>query len=489
MPIRKVTAERAALTSYYGKIFIQRSPLAKNNYTAWLAKVIRATGLDAKDDRVTAVQFGSNDLPKKELPRDYSALTQALTKFTSGDYTFFLDYKNREKAFTPELTKKAEKNNRVVCGSDSNKNLLTMDANGTIYLFKDNKFEPLGKLLDVIGGEWGRIPSDYAEMMIFGKRVPMALILGYYNGLTKLLKSLKAEVRTEPANQRSFAAEDELMLQFKDEKMYVKKTDPVIALTLQGLAALNKTSRLYNLSEFDKKDVYGPMLSSGFGITQMHIRELDLIYELFLDPITIDVLKEMKEPTDVIPLMRRCIELIATDAHPDEADRNFMRRRGLERISGFVYKAMVGAIREQRNKPNPSIHPVYMGPRDVWMAVNEDPTVQLVKELNPIHTLKEQEAVSLSGEGGRSAVSLVKKSRVFHQTDVGQIAEATPDSGKVGVRTSMPPNAKLSNLYGMTGKFDFEKDGSTSVMSTTALLMPASNHDDGKLKYYYYMPS
>lgn len=467
------------MTSYFGKLFIQRSPKAVDNYTKWLANTIRKAGLDQSDDRIKDIQFGKQDLPKVKLPREYSAVMPSVTKFVTRDKTFYFEYAKRDIAFTPEAVKKAEKNGMVVCGSTAARNLLTMDEGGNIYEIVDGKPVVLGPFLEVIGGNWGKVPMDYAEVMIFGKRVPLALILGYYQGLRKTLRDIKAKYRTEPSNQRSTAAPDEFMIQFEDERLYIKDNDPEVVMLMQGLARGNKHNRIFKIADYERPDVYGPLMAE-YGITQSHIRELDLINDLFLDPITIDILKEMKEPTELLPLFYRCVSLITSDEAPDEADRAFMRRRGLERVSGMVYKAMVGAMREQRNKPNPTQHPVYMGPRDVWMQVNADPTVQLVKQLNPMHAIKEQAAVSMSGEGGRSAVSLVKKSRVFHHSDIGQIAESTPDSGKVGIRTYMPANPKISNLYGMTGEFDFEEDGSTSVLSTTGLTMPAINHDDGK---------
>ena len=42
----------------------------------------------------------------------------------------------------------------------------------------------------------------------------------------------------------------------------------------------------------------------------------------------------------------------------------------------------------------------------------------------------------------------------------------------------MSGNSKVKNLRGLYEEFDFKRDGSTSVLSTTALVMPGMTHDD-----------
>jgi hypothetical protein len=483
IPIRKVSPVRAALTSYMGKLFIQRSPIVRDNYNAWLTRTIAEAALNAMDNRITNQQFGENPLPMLDLPRDYTALMRTMTRFDSNGFTFYFNYTGRSAFFGPDAVKANETNGRVILAvsterTDNKYRYLSIDNNGVVY--EDGKYR--GGFLDVVGRNWGTPPKDVAEILVFGKRVPIVFVLGYYVGLEKLLKHLKANYRTVPANVRisdTGITAYEQVVRFKDVNLVVDCRDPVVSMLVAGLNVQSAIIKLYNLTDFNRTDVYGPIFKS-LGAAKHHLVELDLIFELFIDPITKEILQEMREPTDLISLMLKAVWLIRNDNYSEETDPKMQRRRGAERIAGFVYTQMVKAIREQRNKPDPSNHPVAMGPRDVWAQLVQDPTVQLVKELNPIHTLKEQEAVSLSGEGGRQAQTLVKRSRVFHQNDLGSISEATPDSGKVGIRTYMTANAKTKNLRGLHADLDLAVDGSTSCISTNALLLPCLMNDDPK---------
>ncbi|AXH70766.1 RNA polymerase beta subunit [Vibrio phage BONAISHI] len=482
IPLRKTSPQRAALTSYYGKLFIQRAGVVKHDYSKWIRRKISDAALDAEDKRITNQQFGGNEIPRMALPREYTALMQGLTRFESNGFVFYLDHKNRESFFGSDAVKKYESKDEVIIAMSKSKKegkhkYLTLNTQGFV---NGDIVTPI-KLLEFLGGGWGTPPRDVAEILIFGKRVPVGLVLAYYTGLNELIKLTKAKTRRIPANQRvskSAMNEDEIYIKFNDEWLVVDGTDPVVSLIFSGFTASEKLISSYNLSDFNSKDVYGPLFMK-LGAARHHLTELEILKELYIDPITRDLLKEMKLPTELVPLMIEAIFLIRNDDWSEETDPTMQRRRGYERIAGFVYKKLIEAIREQRNKPNPSNHAVYMGPRDVWAQLVADPTVQLVKDLNPIHFLKEQEAVNLSGDGGRKGETLVKKSRSFNAKDLGSISESTPDSGKVGIRTYLTANAKTAGIRGMWEEFDFERDGSTSVLSTTALTLPAMNHDDG----------
>lgn len=61
---------------------------------------------------------------------------------------------------------------------------------------------------------------------------------------------------------------------------------------------------------------------------------------------------------------------------------------------------------------------------------------ETTQESNPIHNLKELEVTTLSGVGGRSARTLGKRSRKYHNNDLGSISEYTPDSGMVAMEVT-----------------------------------------------------
>jgi hypothetical protein len=73
---------------------------------------------------------------------------------------------------------------------------------------------------------------------------------------------------------------------------------------------------------------------------------------------------------------------------------------------------------------------------------------------------------------------MVGRTRVFHPNDMGVISESTKDSADVAITTFTPADPTLISVRGVTRRFDYNKDGITSVLSSPALLSPGADRDD-----------
>lgn len=481
LPLRKIKPHIAAITTYPGKIFIQRSEKKKFSYSDWLLKSISSAALDSKDRRVSKVTYGANKIPKdRHLPRAYTALMENLTSFSSGELVFWFDYKNRVKQYDAKRVAKAEgKDKYVVVGHNTKSNsLLVMDMSDTIHTWDGKTYRPLGTLLGSLGGQWGSAPHDVAEMKMGRRNVPVAFPLAYLYGLEGLLKTLKAKYRWRPAGERVQVPADHLLIKFKDGQLLVNVEDPAVGMVMAGFASVPKQTINYTTAAMNRKSTYGAFVRNA-GLSAGRTREWDLMNEMFIDPISAEILRGMEEPDKLKPLLIRCVELLTVDWSPDENDTDYQRVRGSERVSGAIYKVLYDAAKQHRYSPAQSTTGLWIGPEDVWQGLISDASVQLVQDSNPLHAIKDSESVTLSGEGGRSARSLTKPSRTFHPNDLGNVSEQTPDSAKVGTRYPMPPGAKLTDMRGRMGRWE-KADGATSILSTTALVLPAIHHDDGK---------
>lgn len=475
VPIRKVSESRVALTSYYGKVFINRSDRSTDDYSSWLSRKISKFSLDVRDGRVIEGRMGKNPIPKVRLPRDFTAIMTKISGFKTGSFVFNFEFLRRKDLYLEEELKEASKLGMTPCGRAAGK-LLLMDKNSIIHILKPSGLTELSSIRDIIGGEWGKVPVDKAIVSVFGKKTPLGLILGRWLGLEALIKRTKIKYRKVPSNVRSSVEDSEFVVKFKDFHYYFDKSNIEATMILAGFTAVSKQLELYNSHEFEKPEVYTTILLN-HGLHTLAIREIRLIRDGFVDHITEEILKDMGEPTKIIDLFFRSVELLRDDVAPDETDPSLMRIRGYERISGFLYKTFVDAVRVQRGSPNPKNAALDIRINSVWQMLVGDATTQLAQSINPVHSTKEQEGVSLSGEGGRSATSLVQRTRVFHKDDVGIFSESTPDSAKVAVRTFLTPNAAIKNTRGMLGKYDRD-NGTAGALSTTSNILPAANHDD-----------
>jgi hypothetical protein len=227
----------------------------------------------------------------------------------------------------------------------------------------------------------------------------------------------------------------------------------------------------------DNPNVYLNILDF-VGLSARHLKEISLFTSLFVDPITRELLVEMKEPTTVQGLLVRSSELLLVDTHPDLLDMKYMRIKGYERLAGAVYAELVQSVRAHRSRADKSSKPLELHPYAVWTRVVQDPSMALVSDQNPIENLKQKEAVTYAGIGGRGSRTMTKVTRQYHESDIGVISESTLDSANVGVNVFTSADPQFKSLRGTTRPLDYSSVSPTSLLSTSALLAPGSDHDD-----------
>lgn len=478
LPIRKVNPGRVALTSYYGKVFVNRSERSTEDYSKWLTNQITTLGFDDNSELVTELKASNVFDSAYTLPRMYTLLSKRFRSFTAGGVDFFLEYAKREEHFGAEAVKAAETNDMVVIGR-RRRNLVVVDLRDTLYEVKGSELVVIGKVEDLIELSLTTAPTETADLMVFSKQIPMGVALGYYLGLEGLLKRLGVTTRRVRTGERLLLDDNEFALRFEDETLVVNREDKLAALVLSGFNRYKKALRHYTLTAFNRPEVYQNLLEQA-GLGTRFIREMDLLRNMFVDPITRDLLVDMKEPTDWVGLLFRSSELLLTDYSPAETDMSQMRIKGYERLAGQVYGQLVQSARTYEARQGGVRNQLELSPHAVWQSIQEDPSKSLVEESNPIQNLKEKELVTYGGTGGRSRRSMVKRSRIYHRSDMGIISEATPDSGDVGINTYLTANPNFKTLRGTTAAYDAKEDGASNLLSTSALLSPAADSDDPK---------
>lgn len=478
MPIRKISPSKVALTSYYGKVFVERSERRVNDYPKWLRNHVMAAGLNTSNDVITNVVPGRAFDPNQIVPRLFSSLSMGFRSFDLklGGNSFHCDFSK---------VKRVRTNNGILAGAvelgQGETGVLWIDKNNNIYLEdKQKTLSPMPSFEEALGINPSKAPVEFAELKVFGKLIPVGVVLGYLLGLENVIKLANPTSMREvlPGKRLNLEA-DEWAMAFDDKTLVFSRKDRLATMLLAGWRDFEQTTTRFPIEEFNNKDVYFNLFDEKkLGVR--YIRELDLLEQLFVDPITRDLLVEMKEPTIFTKLLIRSTELITTDDHPNEQDTSFMRIKGYERFVGAAYAEMVRSIRIHNGRPGKQRYGVELNPYALWMAIQQDPAKDQVSEINPIQNLKESEAVTYSGTGGRGSRSMVKSTRLYHKNDMGVISESTVDSSDVAINIFTSGNPKFNSLRGTTDRFDFNADGPTSLLSTSALVSPGSTRDDPK---------
>lgn len=489
VPIRKVNDSRVALTSYYSKVFVDRSQRSVFNYDNWVGKQIIAKGLDPADESIKNVKIANVADFSLDLPTIYTITASRVFSFeANGSYWF--DYKNRHRAKLFDMAVVEELENRfkkwVVCGKRGNQYIMVAPDN-IFYLVNPNSDDatPIGPIEEVLGLPMDKAPVNMAEISIFGKSMPVGIALAYLLGFDRLIELTKAQVRVVPLGTRLQMGADEYAIKFLDETLVLDKTDVKSSLIFAGFLHYHKHVRNFSRHSFNAKDVYFNILEAN-NIGLRYLRELDLMNAMWVDPITKGVLEWMKEPTEFVPLLVRACELLVTRYVPNKVEgadglvEGLERAKGYERIPGAVYGELVRSIRVYNSRNASNNSQVTMKPHEVWTNIVQDPASALVDDINPIQNLKQKEIITYGGRGGRSGRSMTAEARLYKESDIGFISESTVDSGDVAVITYMSPNANITSVRGTVREFDKEQDGSANIVSTSALISPFSDRDDPK---------
>lgn len=489
IPIRKVSPIRVALTSYYSKLFIERSQRAVFNYDNWIAKQIIAKGMDLADTSITNVKIADVADNSLDMPTIYTIIGSRVMSFEANGHYWF-DYKNRERSrlFDMKLveTLEAEHKGMIVVGRRAQRYIM-VDRENAFYLIdsKANQVSELGQIEDILGLNKDKAPVSMAEISIFGKTMPVGIALSYLLGLDGLLKLTGAKYRAVPLGTRVQMSDDEFAIKFLDETLVMDKSDVKNSMIFAGFLQYHKQIRQFSRHSFNAKDVYFNILEAN-GIGLRYLRELDLMNAMWVDPITKGVLEWMNEPTEFMPLINRAVEMLVTRFVPTKVEgadglvEGQERAKGYERIPGAIYAELVRSIRVYNSRSASATSSVTMKPHEIWTNIVQDPASAIVDDINPIQNLKQKEIITYGGRGGRSSRSMTAEARLYKESDIGFISESTVDSGDVAVITYMSPNANITSVRGTVRAYDKEKDGAANIVSTSALISPFADRDDPK---------
>ena len=482
LPIRKIKPDEVSLNSYYGKVFVKRSDSRKANWPNWVCNHIMAEGLTAGSRITDMLPLNVFD-NKAPVPRLYSTLATQFRSFTCVGWTWNLEYGSRESIFGKEHIAKYEKNGMVLVARKKTGHYMLVDKDNNLYsvdpLRGDDVITPLESYESMFGLPMEKQPVETATIGIMGKKVPVGVMLGYLEGYSALYRRLNVTPRIVPTGQRLNLAEDEWAIPFADETHIYNRDNKKAVMLLGGFAYYGDSTKNYSCHEFDKPAVYLNVLEQN-GMKVNILRKMESMADLFIDHITEELLLEMKEPTEFIPLVIRAVELLDNDQHADLTDAAYTRIRGYERIAGIAYEQMVKAVELHRSRGDRARTGVEINPHAVWMAIASDQTTSIVEEINPIQDIKEIEAVTYNGSGGRSSRTMTAATRSFHTNDMGTISEGGVDSADVGTNIYMSANPMFTSVRGMSKQLPPNEIPSSSLFSTAALLSPGSDSDDPK---------
>ena len=489
VPIRKISPSEVALTSYYNKLFVKRAERAVFNYESWLLNRINELAMDGANPRVSDMKLSSVFDPTLKLPRIYAILSKQISQITIDGYVFYLDFHAMKEHFPNDGPTRLKDGT-----ADISSMPVGLGKGATVYVRKNSTFvavrrdkagepivEELGTIENLLGIDAAKRPVEMAEIEIYSKAIPVGVVLSYFIGLGNLLATLKIHPRRVKKGGNYNMTDDEFAVRFEDEVLIFNRGDHMACMLFNGFNRYHRDIKQYSVYHFDKRDVYGLVLENN-GVTARYLREIELMFKMWVDHITQELLEEMHEPTDLFHLILRACQMLSNDDHPAVMDNAFQRDKGYERFSGMLYGELVRAVKGYAARPTSTLASVDLNPEAVWHAILQDQTVMPIEESNPIHALKEQEVVVFRGSGGRSSRSMTSAARTYHRNGIGLVSEATTDNADTATINYLTADPNYTSVRGLSRRMS-EKDmyeSPAKVVSTSMMLAPGLDRDDAK---------
>lgn len=484
-PIVKTAPTIVQIVSNYQKMFIMRKGSVDLKTNALLRFL-----LANKDEFEVSTGNASVTNKNYKSTMEYDGIARKITKFKVQDALFILD--------TPIIDDLIEKkqidtsgidfDTQMIVGIDNKKKPIVMSINDSFVdivfsymptdyvdsIKKRSRTSNAGKLL------------MYTETKPLSSKVPLILILLYFEGFSMVMK--KAGIEYELIKKEDYVPKDIDLFEYGITEMedgYIKwKRYPTEnSLLMNGLNPL--PTHLYSMEELDSKDTYVYMLTNYYKFANQAFN-LDQYYDFMIDPITKEILEDLHLPTDLVSLCLLANKMLKTTDGTPESDMRNVRLRSNEIIPYHVYRCITEAYRDYRKthyRKRPKA--ITMKQDAVLRSISKQPASAMndASSLNPVLEISKLRAVTYKGENGTNLDDAFKLNiRAYNETMLGVMGITTSPDSAVGVnrQLTLEPNiVSTRGIIDVGGNEHVEEMNSAQLLSPSELLTPlGAQHDD-----------
>ena len=487
LPIIKTDEDTVQVVSNYNKIFITRyGQVGKINQST--NALIRALTklkennykLEVKDDEgvdyyPTKIDLGNNAKisAKYELPAEYVELSKIFNKITTKDGRVY--YFNRDELIHKLEEKKVKVDadqGFLVVGITKDNYPITVPETSVSY----SLIEQLGIAKYAYTFMKPGARMTYSQASILNSKIPLIVVMAYTAGLTGALNAADVKYslsEKRPTDTKNYFRFNDGFLSFSDNYA------PDAALLVNGLAVIN--TQEYSLTDIDTKAMWLDVLDDFGGRNRAD--GLDSFANLMMDPITVEVCKTYKLPTDYIEVLAYASSLLTTNKFNRHTDITGNRFRTNERLVHFLYKALATSygmyLREIKN--NRKDAKMTMKQSAVIDMALSDVTTSDLSKLSPLLELESANTVTFKGLSGmNSDRSYSLDKRTYDNTMINKLSMSTGFSATVGINRQATINMGIESTKGYIksgGELDRMSDANT--LSITEALTPfGTTRDD-----------
>ena len=489
LPIVKTKSDRVEITTNYNKMTLERIGGKIFRSNEYLLKILE----NIKDTPGITIEYGDNSIinNKMEYVNDFEVeeLSGNLNKIITPKYTLIFnrdDMKDEislldvdedffDAAKTPfGLGKVGDNITDVIYVEDGKIKLYNVSAKAvnntdkSLFEFITNDVLRLEKIqLPHIGKKF-----VYTRIKFLATTYPILAVVASQKGLTNILnrygvKYYKSEKQLR--NQMGYVE-----VKFKDCYLYYEDIAKN-TLLLNALYVMNTQD--YNYSDFDIDVPYTQYFMSLLGDSVgIHVRNtLGINLDVVIDPITRDILRDLKLPTDIIDLILYGNTLLVGNHYKPQNDMTNYRIRSNE----IVYDVMYGIIADAY--VNYCKHKINGRPINLTIPkgilISKLQQLQNINDKSTLNPIIEAEQIAQSTAKGYRGINIndayTLEMRAYDDSMLGIVSgNATPYSGQAGITRSLSYDPRIYSVRGYIPANNGEKLSAANVLSPTELLAP-----------------
>lgn len=446
IPIIKTDQDTVQVVSYsYKKIFIRRFGTTTGKSNVSCDKLIKTLTKHTFKNIHVIEGDCSKICGKYEVPIDYLDLSTSYSKIITPLYTFFFNQDELRNRYEID-----DKKGLPIGINNNTKELIYFkdETNGSLaYMIALLISEADPEFLSTYTSMSKSVRYTYSQASILGQKIPLIVLCAYSEGLQKVLKKANIEYELIPKDAGRPKFDDNIydLIKFNDGWVKYKLTYSS-SLLMNGLKACDTDN--YSLTEINSKPMYLDFLDIFGG--RIMADGLDNFYDVMLDPITLDTLKDYKLPTDYIEVLLYANSLLADNKFIKHTAINGRRIRRNELIAGYLYLAMSEAYQDYTRSMKHG--------REVPMSINQSAVIDkiladnTVSDLSILTPLGEYEAINTISPKGLSGLnsdrSYTLDKRTFDESMLNVFGMSTGFAGNVGINRQATIDMNISGKRG-----------------------------------------
>ena len=494
MPIVKTDLDTCQVIGVggYNKIFIRRYGSSLGRSINTVDKLIRSLGKYTGKEITTVLGDNTTICNKYELPIDYIDLASYYSIIETPKVKIYFDQDALRKEYSVDdnlgipigILKKfgKEKEDKLLYYGDNEAieyGILSQYLVSLIIYQSD-----IDELIDIynnilISGK----RYTYSRANILNSKIPIVMICGYLEGLTRTLTKGNIEFSIEkdlPKSHKYQTFYD--YIKFKDGYLRYK-VSYTSSLLMNGLKECDTED--YSLKDMNSREMYMNFLNDKIG--SLKADGLDNSYDLMLDPITKEILSIYKLPTDYVSVLLYANKLLADNKFVKHVDMSVRRFRRKELIAGYFYRVLSSAYEVYANSIRHSRRSVKMSVKRsalIDMILSKDPSTNDLSINNAINDIECANTITNKGLVGMNldrSYSLDK--RGYDRSMSNVLGMSTGFSANVGVNRQATINANIQGARGFVKTNTDESNSAqldtvNSLTITEALTPFGTTHDD-----------